>query len=63
MKFYHIFTILIVIIQLIGNIINVSSSECSNDFHNYLDQVLNFGNLIYLLGVYMIIGIISMTYT
>ena len=63
MKYYHIGTILIVFIEVSCNIWNSAALDCSNDFHDYLSQILNFGNAIYLLAAYMIAGVVSMLFT
>ena len=63
MKYYHCATIFIVTIQIFCNIWHISSKTCKNDLQNYLNLIVNFGYMIWVFGVYIVTGLVSMVYT
>lgn len=63
MKYYHCFAITISSIQMIYNFAAaISSDGCHDTFDSFIDQLMNYGMLSYLFGLYLIIGAVSIWY-
>lgn len=63
MKYYHFVTFAMVLLQVVCNVWNTTISECSNEFRNYLAQLLNFGYMIYLMTTYLLTAVITLGFT